>query len=116
MSLVDSGFLTGVLVDSATVYGPEPSTDAYTVLLTGPFACRLTPRRQATLGTGIGPVRTLFFHMMYPADVSLPSGYWQVEVAGMRYTPQANSTGAARDLSGEVQFQTIDLDQVGIAP
>jgi hypothetical protein len=112
-SLVDAGFLASVLVDSARVYGPDVATDAYDVLLAGPFACRLTNRRQATLGTGIGGVRTSYFHLIYPADVTLPDGYWEMEIAGTRYAPQANSSSAARDLAGEVQFRTVDLDQIG---
>jgi hypothetical protein len=103
-----------LLVDSATVYAVNPDTDAYTVLVLGPFSCRLSFKRGGSpLGTGIGGVTASYFHVMYPAAVALPSGYWEMEIAGVRYTPRANSGTAFRDPDGNVLWRGVDVDQVG---
>jgi hypothetical protein len=107
--------LAPLLVDTANVYGPDPATDTYDVLLLT-FQCRVSPRTTVALGTGVGPVRVSYFHVMYPADIVLPDGYWEIEVAGVRYAPQANSSSPQRDVDGNILWRRVDVDQLGYSP
>jgi hypothetical protein len=79
------------------------------------FVCRLTPRSQAVLATGIGPIRTSYYHILFSPSVTLPEGYWEIEINGLRLAPRANSSGYFRDPAGNVLWQSLDLDQVLVA-
>jgi hypothetical protein len=110
------GMLERIMVDKATVYGLDDATGRYDLPILGPFDCRLTPGTQVTLGTGVGPVRTYDMQALFPADVTLPPGYWELESSGTRYTQRVNSSSYFRDRRGNVLGRTIELDALGPAP
>lgn len=100
------------MVDQATVYGYDEATGVYDQRVLRPFMCRVRGRSQATLGSGIGALRTSGFRLLYPSDVDLPPGYWEIDIGGIRYTPVANSGAIIRGLAGVEIWRSIDLDQL----
>lgn len=105
--------LTRTFVDQAVIYGPDDSTGRYDVPLLDPFDCLLAPKGLGVLGTNVGGEATYYVHCTYPAEVTLPGGYWELVSNGTRYTRRMNSDSMFRKRDGTVLGKTIDLDALG---
>lgn len=96
------------LIDSATIYTPDPTTGAYSVVAMTGLACRLalatTPVAPDPDRAEVNQTRRLLWGPSY----LLPETA-QVEVAGERWNVRPGTLDAVRGPSGAVAYRRCDV-------
>lgn len=97
------------LRDSATVYGEDAGTGAYTTVVQAALACRLAhvnvnPGQTGAERSELAALRRLLWDPSYVMPETA-----QIEVSGIRWGPVAGTFAAMRGPSGQVSYRACDV-------